>query len=1008
MKQKKNTQEDEEKKYKLKIIIMIIIIIIILLLLITSCTSQFWGRIGNMFTKEETIDIDDDTNDKKVIENKELTFDVDEVEVYLNEVDKKLTFSYKNISPKKFTCVVNDSEIATCSVKDGYVLIHPKRKGETTIILETVIGSKIYRATAKLVVKGSKGSIFLSSVSGIIDLSYDKTLEIPYSLIDLSGDVSVSISDSSIASVEVRDGMIVIVGKKKGKAIVTLTVKSGNKEYSETFTLTVTRSNIETVTKTTKKKNQKGKDSTSTLEHLSSSKGSLSFKEGVYDYYLAVPNSTSSLTLKVQPKSKKAKVTYKVNGKSVSSLYDIPLKEGDNKIEITVTAEDGTTTTYTVTVNRSKKVTSKENALKDLLVSKGTLTPKFKEDVLNYTVSVDSSVESIDITVKKKNQKEKVVYKYKGKTVTDLKDLPLSFGKNKVEIEVTSEDGKKRTYTVTIDRQKSRNNYLKDIEISDNLSLNETFKKNKTSYSVTVPYDKDKIELKGIVEDSKSKVTYKDKNGNIIDFKKYTLKPGDNQIDIVVTSEDGTEKTYTVTIYRKIRTIQLTTDNYQLLTTKKNKILYRVYDDNTKVDDYSQEEIEISWDIEYKGKITIEKGAITLIPDSSMQGKEGKITIQYKNGSKYTATVTFVENEYFADTYRDTYNVEITSENDGRDIVVENNLFQGEVTYKETETGIRIYEEGNEDVYLDVEFNKDEIEVESVTGSSSLGIKFKANKTGGLKLLFKGKAYEEEIEEFDVTLNATQKYILTLDSNGGVFDEFTTEEKITVKEGESFDLTSYFKGYKTDEDCKVYDFLSFNTKQDASGDNYDNDHSIIVVNSDITLYAIYSKEASEQEEVVEKTLYLTDVDLFYNEEYFKRYDEDKVIYPGANGSYIMTLNNNSSNDITITSITLEEDNICVDDGCLNMGYVIKDHQNKYYLKGETEEYKILNEENPQVIPIDVTVKKKEATEFSILWKWVEQNDTIDTLIGNKKGIYKLTVSIQFKTVDNKCNDGGKG
>lgn len=92
--------------------------------------------------------------------------------------------------------------------------------------------------------------------------------------------------------------------------------------------------------------NQKSADSS--LTSLSVSNGTLSpaFSAQVFNYTLDVDNSVSSLDISASPKDAGARVE-KVEGAD-------SLAEGKNTVKITVRAEDGTTSTYTIEVNRAK------------------------------------------------------------------------------------------------------------------------------------------------------------------------------------------------------------------------------------------------------------------------------------------------------------------------------------------------------------------------------------------------------------------------------------------------------------------------------------------------------------------------------------------------------------------------------------------------------------------------------------------------------------------------------
>ena len=73
-----------------------------------------------------------------------------------------------------------------------------------------------------------------------------------------------------------------------------------------------------------------------------------------------------------------------------------------NTITVTVTAGDGTTKDYTVTVTRAVGgVGSSDADLSDLSLSRGSLNPTFDAATTSYTASVGNTVEEVTVTATK-------------------------------------------------------------------------------------------------------------------------------------------------------------------------------------------------------------------------------------------------------------------------------------------------------------------------------------------------------------------------------------------------------------------------------------------------------------------------------------------------------------------------------------------------------------------------------------------------------------------------------
>ena len=276
------------------------------------------------------------------------------------------------------------------------------------------------------------------------------------------------------------------------------------------------------------------KDSNNYLSALSITGYTISpaFNKNTTSYSLTVPNDVSSVTVNATKESAKETLTGTGN-KSLSV--------GANNISVVVTAENGDKRTYTITVTRqSASQKSSDNSLKDLSVPGYTLSPAFSKDNLDYTLKVPNDATKIDVKAITNDEKSSV--KVVGNT--DLK-----VGENVVTIEVTAEDGSKKTYKITVTREEEKKNEpvldsdatLSKLNVGG-YTLSPEFNKNKFSYSITVPSNVDNLTVQAIASSSKAKVTI---SGNS------NLKPGVNHITITVTAENGNKNTYTVNVTKK-------------------------------------------------------------------------------------------------------------------------------------------------------------------------------------------------------------------------------------------------------------------------------------------------------------------------------------------------------------------------------------------------------------------------------------------------------------------------
>lgn len=158
------------------------------------------------------------------------------------------------------------------------------------------------------------------------------------------------------------------------------------------------------------------------------------FSSSKTEYTATVNYDTESIELDTSRNDKSSSV--KISGTS-------GLEVGKNTVSVKVTAEDGSSTTYKITVTRPDDPNkSDDSSLSSIELSTGALEPKFEPGVFEYTVNVDRNVEKITLTPKATN--------IKATTVGGTYDLQE--GENVLEIKCTSEKGTVSTYKITVNR----------------------------------------------------------------------------------------------------------------------------------------------------------------------------------------------------------------------------------------------------------------------------------------------------------------------------------------------------------------------------------------------------------------------------------------------------------------------------------------------------------------------------------------------------------------------------
>ncbi|WP_066067107.1 cadherin domain-containing protein [Neobacillus soli] len=223
-----------------------------------------------------------------------------------------------------------------------------------------------------------------------------------------------------------------------GSNQITVAVTAEDGKTVKTYTATVTKA---------------APSSNADLSQLTVSQGALDpgFSATTKDYTAYVDNNTQ--TIQVKPTVADSHATVTVNGRAVNSGNDsqpMDLTVGANPIRIVVTAQDGTTKTYTVTVMRAA---SSNTDLSQLTVSSGELNPSFNTAIKNYNVSVPNRTDQIRLTPTVADENAKVTVGGNRVTSGQASDpLSLKLGKNPILIVITAQDGTTATYTVVVHR----------------------------------------------------------------------------------------------------------------------------------------------------------------------------------------------------------------------------------------------------------------------------------------------------------------------------------------------------------------------------------------------------------------------------------------------------------------------------------------------------------------------------------------------------------------------------
>ena len=264
----------------------------------------------------------------------------------------------------------------------------------------------------------------------------------------------------------------------------------------------------------------KNKDTVYTLSPI--------FDKLINDYTVTVPSDVVDVDI----------IATASGNNSTVSIDKQPLKSGINIVTITA-RNNSSENIYTVTIIKDK---SSNAYLKNIEVVGYTLEElkngeKFDPKQNEYTVVVPKSVKKLPLVtsliITPEDPTTKCIVKGNNTLINNT---------NQVTITCTSEDLTKNIYYLYVNKELSDNNNLRKIDVLGG-SLNETFDKDTLEYTIDVDEFTNQITITGYAEERTSEI-----KGNGV----YSLEKGENIISLIVTSEAGTEKTYTIKVNRKM------------------------------------------------------------------------------------------------------------------------------------------------------------------------------------------------------------------------------------------------------------------------------------------------------------------------------------------------------------------------------------------------------------------------------------------------------------------------
>jgi len=193
--------------------------------------------------------------------------------------------------------------------------------------------------------------------------------------------------------------------------------------------------------------------SNSYLKSLSLDRAGMSpvFNKLITTYSLVVPSDVVSIDVLATKEDANAEVFVTGNTN---------LQDGLNRINIVVTAEDGTKRTYVINVTKTDNIEEANANLENLAVDGYLLTPDFNYDMTNYSIEINNEIDKLNILAVPKNPNA---------TIVIVGNENLIPGESIITITVTAEDKiTEKVYEINVKKKTS------DEEFANILLFSET------------------------------------------------------------------------------------------------------------------------------------------------------------------------------------------------------------------------------------------------------------------------------------------------------------------------------------------------------------------------------------------------------------------------------------------------------------------------------------------------------------------------------------------------------
>jgi hypothetical protein len=299
-----------------------------------------------------------------------------------------------------------------------------------------------------------------------------------------------------------------------------------------------------------------------TLASLTVSPGTLqpAFSGGTTRYSVDLTSDTTTVTVTAQAAVSGDTVT--IDGEPRTS-HTVALGDPGSTTPVSIVVSESGTNSRTYTVLFKRAAQAGNNSLQNLTVSPGTPPIAFNENTLTYTVDVASTVGSVAVTPTLQDSAATMTVNGQAATSAQPQTITLNpAGQSTlITIEVTAQNGTKKSYTVLVNRGGlSGINTLQGLTVSSGTGTTNliSFSPTTPSYSVNVASTVTSVTVRPTLPPnsnaSMSLIVNSGQPSNINsgDARTITLGQPDSNtlINIIVTAQNGNRNTYVIAVDR--------------------------------------------------------------------------------------------------------------------------------------------------------------------------------------------------------------------------------------------------------------------------------------------------------------------------------------------------------------------------------------------------------------------------------------------------------------------------